>query len=121
MTFVKMRNHDGVFVSPNEASFAAAAMSAKWSASNGYNQSLTDQPGPESWPLATATYIILSRSPAEVLGTEETLKYFDWTFRNGNAIAQDMGFVLIPAEAMQSVRDTWKIQIKDRAGRPLWK
>lgn len=121
MTFVKMRNHDGVFVSPNQASFAAAAMSAKWSASNGYNQSLTDQPGPESWPLATATYIILSRSPAEVLGTEETLKYFDWTFRNGNAIAQDMGFVLIPAEAMQSVRDTWKMQIKDRAGRPLWK
>ena len=121
MTFAKMRNHDGVYVSPNQASFAAAAVSAKWSASDGYNQSLTDLPGHESWPLATATYIILSRSPAEASGTEETLKYFDWTFRNGKVIAQSLGFALIPAEAMQSVRDAWKMQIKDRAGRPLWK
>lgn len=121
MTFVKMRNHDGVFVSPNHASFSAAAESAEWKASSGFNQSLTDLPGHESWPLATATYIILSRSPAEASGTEETLKYFDWTFRNGNVIAQSLGFVLIPAVAMQSVRETWKLQIKDRAGRPLWK
>lgn len=121
LTYVKMRNHDGVFVSPSQASFAAAAASAKWSASGGYNQSLTDLPGHESWPLATATYIILSRSPAEAFGTEETLKYFDWTFRNGNVIAQNLGFVLMPAEAMQSIRDTWKTQVKDRAGRPLWK
>lgn len=121
LTFVKMRNRDGKYVSPNQASFAAAAKNAEWSASNGFNQSLTDQIGSESWPLATATYIIISRSPAEAFGTEEALKYFDWTFRKGNLIAQNLGFVLIPPEAMQSVRDLWKMQIKDRAGRPLWK
>ena len=118
---VKMRNRDGKFVGPNQASFAAAAKSAEWNPSNGFNQSLTDQIGAESWPLATATYIVISRSPAEAAGTEEALKYFDWTFRKGNAIAQNLGFVLIPADTMQSVRDSWKAQIRDRAGRPLWK
>ena len=121
LTFVKMRNHDGVFVSPNQRAFAAAAAKAKWNAATGYNQSLTDQPGPESWPLVTATYVIFSRAPMEVNGTEAALRYFDWTFRNGNQIAQSYGFALIPAEAMQSVRELWKMQIKDRAGRPLWK
>jgi phosphate transport system substrate-binding protein len=121
LTFVKMRNHDGAFVSPGSRSFSAATEKAKWNAANGFNQSLTDQPGGESWPLVTATYIILSRTPVETYGTEEALKYFDWTFRNGSAIAQNLGFVQIPAEAMQNVRELWKLQIKDRAGRPLWK
>lgn len=121
LSFVKMRNHDGVFVSPQQKSFAAAAAKAQWNAANGYNQSLTDQPGAESWPLVTATYVILSRTPMEVYGTEEALKYFDWTFRNGSEIAQNNGFALIPAETMQNVRQLWKTQIKDRAGRSLWK
>lgn len=121
LAFVKLRNHDGVFVSPNFRTFAAAAATAKWNAANGYSQSLTNQPGAESWPLVTATYVILSRTPLEVYGTEEALKYFDWTFRKGGEIAQNHGFALIPAEAMQNVRESWKMQIKDRAGHSLWK
>ncbi len=120
LAFVKMRNRDGMFVSPHQKSFAAAAAKAVWSAENAYIQSLTDQPGPESWPLVTVTYILVARTPLEAGGTEETLKYFDWSFRNGGVIAQKLGFALIPAEVMQSVRELWKVQIKDHAGRPLW-
>ncbi len=121
LAFVKMRNRDGMFVSPHHGSFAAAAANATWSAANGYGQSLTDQPGPESWPLATATYILLARNPVDASAAEATLKYFDWTFRKGSAIAQTLGFVAIPAGMMQNARDLWKAQIKDRAGHPLWK
>lgn len=121
LNFVKMRNHDGAFVSPQAKTFSAAAANATWSAANGFAQSLTDQPGPESWPLATATYILLARTPGEASGTEAALKYFDWAFRNGSEIAQNSGFVMMPAEVMQEVRNLWKLQLKDRAGRPLWK
>lgn len=120
ITFAQIRNHDGVYVSPDAASFAAAAANANWNASVGFGQSLTDLPGRDSWPLATATYILLARSPVEPLGTAETLKYFDWTFRNGSAAARNLGFVLIPQVTMQSIRDTWKSQIRDRSGRPIW-
>jgi phosphate transport system substrate-binding protein len=118
---VKLRNHDGEFVSPQRASFVAAATNAKMDPATGFSQSLTDQPGAESWPITTATYIILSRKPAEVYGTEEALKYFDWSFRKGSVIAQNLGFVSIPAEMMQNVRELWKTQIKDHAGNSLWK
>jgi phosphate transport system substrate-binding protein len=121
LSFVKMRNHAGVFVSPNQASFAAAAKNAAWDVANGYGISLTDQPGQESWPLATTTYAVISRNPKEVRGVVNTLKYFDWSFRTGAAIAQNWGFVSIPAEVMQGARDSWKTQIKDRSGNSLWK
>ncbi len=120
LTFVKLRNLDGVFVSPNSKTFAAAATNAIWSADNGYVQSLTNQRGPESWPLATATYILISRNPVEVNGARDALKYFDWSFKYGSAIAQNFGFVSIPAALMQSVHDSWKLQIKDKAGTALW-
>jgi phosphate transport system substrate-binding protein len=121
LNYVKLRNHDGTFVSPNHRSFAAAAVKAKWSATNGFSQSLTDQPGADSWPIVTATYVLFARTPMEVSGAEDALKYFDWTFRNGGGVAQDHGFVLLPLEAMQDIRQAWKEQIRDRSGRPLWK
>jgi phosphate transport system substrate-binding protein len=118
---VKLRNHDGFYVSPEKSSFVAAAANAKLEPANGFAQSLTDQPGAESWPITTATYIILARRPVEVTGTEEALKFFDWSFRNGKAIAQKLGFVAIPDKIVQNVHEVWKSQIKDRAGNPIWK
>lgn len=118
---VQLRNHDGVFVSAQHGAFVAAAKNAKLDPATGFSQSLTDQPGAESWPITTATYVILARKPVEVSGTEEALKYFDWSFRKGAVIAQDLGFVSLPAETMQKVRESWKAQIKDHAGHPVWK
>lgn len=120
LTFVQLRNREGAFVSPNAKSFAAAAAGATWSADNGFGQILTDQPGKESWPLATATFILLARAPSDVSGTNEALKYFDWAFRKGGATASNLGFVSIPAEVIQKVRGAWKVQIKDHAGQPVW-
>lgn len=121
LAYVQLRNHDGVFVSPGQGSFVAAATNAKWNSEDGFRQSLTDQSGAGSWPITTATYIILARNPVEVSGAEEALKFFDWSFRKGSAIAQNLGFVSIPAGLMQNIRDVWKAQIKDRTGHPVWK
>lgn len=121
LTFVKMRTRDGAFVSPNQESFAAAAKTATWTATNGYGVSLTNLPGQESWPLTTTTYAVILRNPKLASGVVNALKYFDWSFRNGAAIAQNWGFVAIPTEVMQGARDLWKLQIKDHAGQPLWK
>jgi phosphate transport system substrate-binding protein len=116
-----MRNRAGMFVIPHQGSFAEAAANANWSAASGYGASLTDQPGAGSWPLTTATYILLARDPSDAASGAATLKYLDWTFRNGSAAAQSLGFVAIPEEMMQNARELWKAQIKDRAGHPLWK
>ncbi len=118
---IKMRNRDGMFVLPHQGSFSEAAANADWNAATGYAVSLTDQPGPGSWPLTTATYILVARDPADASGAAETLKYLDWAFRNGSTTAQTLGFVAIPEEVMLGARALWKAQVKDRAGHPLWK
>src|SRR5690606_18034499 len=51
-----MKNRDGEFVQPEEASFKAAAAGAQWTKSAFY-EILTDQPGKKSWPITGATFI----------------------------------------------------------------
>lgn len=120
LTAVKMKNRQGVFVAPTARSFAAAASSANWQAGNGFYEILTDQIGPDSWPMTTATFILLERKPTEPSNARVALRYFDWAYRNGDDIAHDLSFVPLPDSVADMVRAEWKDQIMDRAGTLQW-
>ncbi len=60
LTFAQLQNNEGKFVSPNEASFKAAAAGADWSKS--FYQILTAQPGAEAWPITSATFILMHKA-----------------------------------------------------------
>lgn len=120
LTFAKMKNHDGVAVSPSASSFAAAAASAKWSASNNYYEILTDEPGKNSWPITAATFILMERVASDATHTSAVLKFFDWSYRNGEQLADSLHFVPLPLSVEDGIRGAWKAQVKDRNGKALW-
>jgi phosphate transport system substrate-binding protein len=120
LTYTKMKNRDGVSVSPSAQSFAAAAASAKWSVANGFYEILTDEPGKESWPITAATFILLERTPALPEHVAEVMKFFDWAYRNGGQLANGLNYVPLPDVVADSVRNAWKTQVKDEAGKALW-
>ncbi len=120
LVYAKMKNHEGVIVSPNAQSFAAAAAAAKWSGANGYYEILTDEPGKESWPITAATFILVNRVASDPGHGSAVLKFFDWAYRNGAAQADSLHFVAMPASVADGVRTEWKTQIKDHTGKALW-
>lgn len=121
LVYTKMRNRDGVVVTPNAHSFAAAAASAKWSAANNFYEILTDEPGKDSWPITAATFILLERTPAIAEHAAEIMKFFDWSYRNGDKLADELSYVPLPDTVADAVRAAWKSQVQDRAGNALWK
>src|SRR4029078_4120730 len=80
LTTVSMINRDGKTVSPNARSFQAAAASADWENAEGFYVVLTDEPGPESWPIAGATFILIHKQPQDPAAAAEALKFFSWAF-----------------------------------------
>ena len=62
MTYTLVKNHDGLYVKPDGVSFKAAAANAKWDASNGFYEILTDEPGKDSWPITGATFILIYKN-----------------------------------------------------------
>lgn len=117
---VKLKNQDGVWVAANEKSFSAAAAAAKWSAATGFYEILTNQSGKDSWPITSATFALVERTPLVPENVVDTLKFFDWAYGKGDATALELGYVPLPDSVADLVRNAWKSQIRDRAGKPLW-
>jgi phosphate transport system substrate-binding protein len=121
MTHTQVKNRDGQFVKPDDSSFKAAAANAKWEASKGFYEILTNEPGKDSWPITGATFILVYKSAEKVESATEVLKFFDWSFTNGDKLASEMDYVPLPASLKTMIRDAWKAQIKDTSGKALWK
>ena len=113
MTSVSMINKDGKVVKPDAAAFQAAAARADWEHSDDYYVILTDEPGPDSWPIAGATFILMYKQPANVNDAASALKFFDWAYTNGGKMAEDLDYVPLPKNVVDSIRKMWAAEIKD--------
>lgn len=116
LTFAQMRNTDGVFVSPDDSSFKAAAAGADWSKS--FYQILTEQPGKDSWPITGATFILMHKVQDKPAQATAALKFFDWAYKNGDKTAGDLDYVPMPAAVKTIIEKSWA-EIKDASGKPV--
>jgi phosphate transport system substrate-binding protein len=57
-----MQNSAGKFIMPNPKSFAAAA-TADWVHTRGFNLVMTNAPGASSYPIAAPTFVLLYKQP----------------------------------------------------------
>ena len=120
MTNILLKNRDGQFVSPTDASFKAAAANAKWDADKGFFEILPNEPGKDSWPITGATFILIYKSQNKSANAAEMLKFFDWAFTNGDKMASDLNYVPLPANLKTMIHASWKAQVKDTSGKALW-
>jgi len=120
MSWTKMVNKDGASVAPDSAAFQAAAANADWANAPGYHLILADQPGAESWPMTAATFILVYAQPEDPAATLAALKFFDWAYMDGDAMADELHYVAMPDSVVGMVEQTWASEIKDGSGAPLW-
>ena len=119
MPVAQVRNKDGQFVEPNDETFAAAAAGANWTTAPGFGISLTSQPGAQSWPITGATFILVHKSPDKPEEVAEALRFFDWAFKKGDAMAAELDYVPLPDALTDQVRKAWG-EVKDKSGKPLY-
>jgi len=103
-----MKNKAGKFVAPNMDSFAAAAKSADWSKVENFAIDLNDQPGEASWPIESATFVLLPTDPKDVAQSAAVKKFFDWGFNKGTNIATQLLYIPLPSSVQEAIRAAWK-------------
>ncbi len=121
MAHALVRNKDGAYPPADDGTFQAAAAHADWKSAPGFYQILTDQPGKDSWPISGASFILMHTTQAKPQNAQEVLKFFDWSFKNGQKMAQELDYVPLPANVIALIEDAWKTRIKDATGQPVWK
>jgi phosphate transport system substrate-binding protein len=119
LTYALLRNKDGQFVSPDSAAFRAAAANADWSKAQDFNLLLTNQPGKDSWPITGATFILMHKQQSKPEVAREVINFFDWAYKNGGKLAEELDYVPMPENVVKLVEQNWQ-QIKAPDGKAVW-
>ena len=112
MTFLQLQNKSGKYVSPDDVTFAAAADGADWFSVPGMGVSIVDQKNPNAWPVSSASFIIMYKNPDKKDESQEVLKFFDWAFKNGRKMSEELDYVHLPDSLTKQIRERVWSQIK---------
>lgn len=117
LTHAMMKNSAGNFVAPDDTTFKAAAAGADWSKS-AFHEILTDEPGKDSWPITGATFILMHKVQDKPAQAAEVLKFFEWSYKNGGKMADELDYVPLPESLVNLIHSSWG-QLKDASGKPV--
>ncbi len=120
LAYAAVQNRDGAYVEPDDLTFKAASAGADWAKSPGNYLILTDQPGKTSWPITSASFILMHKVQDKPANAAEVLKFFDWAFANGEKMALDLDYVPMPAAVVNLIQGQWKGGIKDASGKAVY-
>ena len=111
LTTTELRNKAGQFIAPTMASFSAAAASGNWAAAPNFAVNLIDQNGATSWPIVSATFLLVPMDPKDPVRAANVLKFADWAYKNGAKIANDLEYIPLPKSVQDSVRGAWRTKV----------
>jgi phosphate transport system substrate-binding protein len=97
---VRLPSHDGPIVRAGRASFEAAVAAAHWTSTDGLAGELTNQPGPRSWPIVGASYVLVRAGSA---GSARVAAFFAWALGSGAGVVDELGYVPLPADVAGAV------------------
>jgi phosphate transport system substrate-binding protein len=117
--YASMQNKAGKFVQPTAAAFGAAAGSANWLRSPGNYVLLLDQPSAAAWPITGATFILMYRNQDNPANGAQVLKFFEWGYNKGDALAASLDYVPLPANVKGLLKKQWAKSVT-ASGKPVY-
>lgn len=112
MAHVSLQNAAGHWVQPNAESFQAAAATADWTNTMDFNLVITNAQGADAWPITATNFILMHKQPQDAQRSQDTRTFFKWAFENGQAQAQSLDYVPLPAELVKQVEAYWAAEFK---------
>ena len=108
LAVAQMQNRDRQWVLPDDVTFRAAATGADWARTPGMGVILTDQPGKNTWPITGASFILMHVKQDRPQQGRAVTQFFDWAYRNGAAMADELDYVQIPAAVIPHIQAQWR-------------
>ena len=107
LVYVKLQNSAGAFVSPHVGSIEEATQNVRWNAANGFAEVPTDQPGAGSWPITSASYIVIKKTSDNLERRQALLNFLGWGLRIGDMDVTRLDFMPIKRTILPQIRNSW--------------
>ncbi|HWO89296.1 MAG TPA: phosphate ABC transporter substrate-binding protein PstS [Gemmatimonadales bacterium] len=115
--FGLVRNRAGNFVEASPASTTAAAAGAQLPNDTDFRVSITDAPGPDSYPIASFTWILIPRQIDDQARGRALLEFLWWAVHDGQRLASQLGYAPLPQRVVRLVEQ--RLRSVSSGGRPL--
>lgn len=105
LTMATVENKDGAYVKPALPAFQAAAAHADLDPKKDFFAAIADPQGKDSYPIVAATFILLPKEKTEM--NKKVTAFYDWSYKNGQNLASELGFVPLPDSLTNTIRKYW--------------
>ncbi len=110
LAYARMYNSAGKIVSPTLKGFQDASGHVDWAHAQDFYVILTDQPGPDTWPISGCTWQILRKNASKATNIE-VMKFYDWGFEHGQSMAQSISFGPLPPSTVNAIKSYWEKEL----------
>ncbi|MCP1850927.1 MULTISPECIES: phosphate ABC transporter substrate-binding protein PstS [Bradyrhizobium] len=108
ISFGLVQNSAGNFVTPDAASFQAAASSADWTTTQDFYKVLTNAPGEDAYPITATTFVLMHKQPKSPDGSATAIDFLRWSLQSGKPQAQLLNYVPLPATLVEQIEQYWQ-------------
>ncbi len=105
LAMATLENKAGEFVAPSLKSFQTAAAKADLDPKKDFFAAIADPNGKGVYPIVAATFVLV---PAQKQAMDKKVTaFYDWSFKNGDALATKLGFVPLPDALINKIHTYW--------------
>lgn len=112
LAFGQVENSHGLFVSPGADSFQAAASTVSWRSHRDFSVLMTNAGGPDAYPIAATTFILMYKAPKDAARSAAALRFFKWALEQGDRQAAALDYAALPGALVRQVETYWASEIK---------
>jgi phosphate transport system substrate-binding protein len=120
LTMPSLRNRDGQWVVATEAALREAILNSDLHRAEQDTASLLDRPGPGTWPLTMASFVLVDAQPADSARCAPTLRFLYWCFMHGDELTRGTGFAPLPAHVQARLANRFAAVLPRTGGRPVY-
>jgi phosphate transport system substrate-binding protein len=100
-----LRNASGAFITPTLKGVSAAAASASFPAGADFRVSITNAPGPEAYPIASFTWLLIHPGDTTSAKTRAIRGFLAWMLEPpAQRMAADLHYAPLPVSVIETVR-----------------
>jgi len=99
LDYATLENKEGKYVKASEQSCSAALANAQMP--DNLRLFVPDPSGPDSYPIATFSWILLRKSYKDVKTAEALKDLFQWSLKDGQHYATELGYVPLPSSVSE--------------------
>jgi phosphate transport system substrate-binding protein len=96
LPFGQVQNAAGKFVSADSSSVAAATSAFSKAVFANFRASITNPPGEKAYPIASLTWILLSKKTQSITKQEAIKDFLRWCLKEGQGFVEPAGFTRLP-------------------------